>query len=51
LPKTFGCSKVALTAEIMAPTAKQFLLPNCAAYNELVFAAELYGLQQINFCR
>jgi hypothetical protein len=49
--KRVGCNEVAFTTEVVAPAAKQFLLPNCAAYNELVFAAELYGLQRINFRR
>jgi hypothetical protein len=29
--------------------ANQFLLPNCVACNELIFAAKLCGLQRINF--
>jgi hypothetical protein len=47
--KCGGCSEVAFTAEIVAPATKQFLLPNCAACSEPVFAAKLYGLQWISF--
>jgi uncharacterized protein YlaN (UPF0358 family) len=40
---------VAFIAKIEALAVKQFSLPNCAAYSETVFAAELYGLQRISF--
>jgi uncharacterized protein YlaN (UPF0358 family) len=40
---------VAFVAKIEALAVKQFSLPNCAAYSETVFAAELYGLQRISF--
>jgi hypothetical protein len=47
--KRIGCNKVAFVAKIEALAVKQFSLPNCAAYSETVFAAELCGPRQISF--
>jgi hypothetical protein len=42
--KRVGCNEVAFAVKIVAPARKHFLLPNCAAYSEPVFAVELYSL-------